>query len=108
MKSLKSYIDEQSSNNLHIDENLFDQEILDYKINKWFEHDADGFKQFNDFISSVKDKHIVNKDELSVFYTSMNNGPKFIDFICDNTVFGDVQRDYMDSLYNIVKFCADV
>lgn len=98
MKSLTSYIAE----------NLFDRSTLDYKISKWFENDVTGLTQFNGFISSVKAKHIVNKEELREFYTSMNNGPKFIDFLCDNTAFGDVQRDYIDSLYNIVKFCADV
>lgn len=92
----------------HIKENLFDQETINYKINKWFERDSEGLRRFNDFIGSVKTKHIVDKTDLGNFYTSMSNAPKFIDFICDNTEFGDTQRDYLDSFYNVVRFCADV
>jgi hypothetical protein len=105
---LRSIFNNMKSLNRHIKENLFDQETLNYKLGKWFERDGEGLKKFNEFIGSVKSKHFVDKAELKNFYASMVNAPKFVDFICDNTDFGDAQMDYTDSFYNIVRFCADV
>lgn len=92
----------------YLNESLFDEESFEYKLNKWFERDPEGLTQFNNYIQTVKSKHFIDKTALADFYYALKDGPKMVDFICDNTGFEDTQRDYLDTFYNIVKFSANV